>query len=111
MSIWDEIKKIKLVEIINQFKLGSFTINLGGVKHYHFNIPPQTEVKKLEGVRVTQAWEKEYAERLEQDIRNKEPRFTSLSEAYSADAQQHPQIPIVDQPFTDVRNGGAGFFS
>ena len=37
--------------------------------------------------------------------------FASLSEAYAADAQQHPQIPIVDSPFTDVRNGGTGFFS
>ena len=37
--------------------------------------------------------------------------FESLAEAYAADAQQHPQIPIVDSPFTDVRHGGAGFFS
>lgn len=31
---------------------------------------------------------------------------TQLVRAYSADALQHPQTPIVDQPFTDVRNGG-----
>ena len=30
----------------------------------------------------------------------------ALGAAYSADAQQHPQTPIVDSPFTDVRNGG-----
>lgn len=29
----------------------------------------------------------------------------ALSEAYAADAMQHPQIPIVHQPFTDVRGG------
>lgn len=30
----------------------------------------------------------------------------ALAEAYAADAQQNPQTPIVDQPFTDVRFGG-----
>ena len=29
-----------------------------------------------------------------------------LMKAYAADAMQHPQTPIVDQPFTDVRRGG-----
>lgn len=29
----------------------------------------------------------------------------ALSEAYAADAMQHPQTPILDQPFTDVRGG------
>jgi hypothetical protein len=28
-------------------------------------------------------------------------------EAFAADAQQHPQTPIQDQPFTDVRHGGS----
>ena len=37
--------------------------------------------------------------------------FMALSEAYATDAMQHPQTPIVDQPFTDVRNGGTGFFN
>ena len=31
---------------------------------------------------------------------------TAMAEAYSADAQQYPQTPIQDSPFTDVRNGG-----
>jgi hypothetical protein len=31
----------------------------------------------------------------------------ALSKAFSADAQQHPQTPIQDNPFTDVRNGGS----
>jgi hypothetical protein len=30
--------------------------------------------------------------------------FEALGAAYSADAMQHPQTPIVDSPFTDVRN-------
>jgi len=30
----------------------------------------------------------------------------AMGKAFAADAQQHPQIPIVDSPFTDVRNGG-----
>lgn len=30
----------------------------------------------------------------------------AMGEAYAADAQQNPQTPIVDQPFTDVRFGG-----
>jgi hypothetical protein len=30
-------------------------------------------------------------------------------EAFAADAQQHPQIPIQDSPFTDVRSGGDFF--
>ena len=30
----------------------------------------------------------------------------AMGEAFAADAQQHPQIPIQDSPFTDVRNGG-----
>ena len=30
----------------------------------------------------------------------------ALAKAFSADAMQHPQTPIVDSPFTDVRNGG-----
>lgn len=30
----------------------------------------------------------------------------AMAEAYAADAQQNPQTPIVDQPFTDVRFGG-----
>lgn len=30
----------------------------------------------------------------------------ALSEAFAADAQQSPQTPIQDNPFTDVRNGG-----
>jgi len=29
-----------------------------------------------------------------------------MAEAYAADAQQYPQTPIQDQPFTDVRFGG-----
>jgi len=31
---------------------------------------------------------------------------TAMAEAYAADAQQYPQTPIQDNPFTDVRNGG-----
>jgi len=31
----------------------------------------------------------------------------ALAEAFSADAMQHPQTPIVDSPFTDVRHGGS----
>jgi len=31
----------------------------------------------------------------------------ALGKAFSADAQQHPQTPIVDSPFTDVRFGGS----
>jgi hypothetical protein len=34
----------------------------------------------------------------------------ALGEAYTADAQQHPQTPIVDSPFTDVRYNGNGTF-
>jgi len=30
----------------------------------------------------------------------------AIGEAYAADAQQYPQTPIQDQPFTDVRFGG-----
>jgi hypothetical protein len=30
----------------------------------------------------------------------------AMGEAFAADAQQHPQIPIQDSPFTDVRYGG-----
>jgi hypothetical protein len=30
----------------------------------------------------------------------------ALAEAYAADAQQYPQTPIQDNPFTDVRFGG-----
>jgi len=30
----------------------------------------------------------------------------AISRAFGADAQQNPQTPIVDQPFTDVRFGG-----
>ena len=33
----------------------------------------------------------------------------AMAEAYAADAQQNPQTPIVDQPFTDVRFGGGTF--
>lgn len=33
----------------------------------------------------------------------------ALGKAFSADAQQHPQTPIQDNPFTDVRNGGLSF--
>jgi hypothetical protein len=36
-----------------------------------------------------------------------EQKFRSaMAEAYAADAQQYPQTPIQDQPFTDVRVGG-----
>ena len=31
----------------------------------------------------------------------------AMGEAFAADAQQHPQTPIVDSPFTDVRYGGS----
>ena len=31
---------------------------------------------------------------------------SSMAEAYASDAQQNPQTPIVDQPFTDVRFNG-----
>lgn len=79
MGILDIIKIPKLVEIVNQFKLGSVTINFGG-KHYHVSTPPKTEVKKLEGIQVTQDWEIEFAKKLEQDIKNKEPQFISLPE-------------------------------
>jgi hypothetical protein len=37
--------------------------------------------------------------------------LAALADAYAADAQQYPQTPILDQPFTDVRNGGTGFFN
>ena len=30
----------------------------------------------------------------------------AIGEAFAADAQQSPQTPIVDSPFTDVRHGG-----
>jgi len=41
-----------------------------------------------------------------------EQKFRSaMAEAYSADAQQYPQTPIQDQPFTDARfSGGLGDF-
>ena len=29
-----------------------------------------------------------------------------IGKAYAADAMQHPQTPIVDQPFNDIRRGG-----
>jgi hypothetical protein len=32
----------------------------------------------------------------------------ALANAMAADAMQHPQTPIQDQPFTDVRSGGFG---
>ena len=32
--------------------------------------------------------------------------LNQLAKAFTADAQQYPQTPIQDQPFTDVRNGG-----
>ena len=31
----------------------------------------------------------------------------ALAKAFAADAQQSPQTPIVDSPFTDVRHGGS----
>lgn len=35
----------------------------------------------------------------------------ALSKAFSADSMQHPQTPIVDNPFTDVRSGGGFGFN
>jgi hypothetical protein len=35
--------------------------------------------------------------------------LAALASAFAADAQQYPQTPIQDQPFTDVRNGGSFF--
>ena len=35
-----------------------------------------------------------------------EKHRVALAKAFSADAQQYPQTPIVDSPFTDVRHGG-----
>jgi len=32
--------------------------------------------------------------------------MAQLAKAFTADAQQYPQTPIVGSPFTDVRNGG-----
>lgn len=32
-----------------------------------------------------------------------------LAETMTIDSQQAPQVPIIDSPFTDVRNGGAFF--
>jgi hypothetical protein len=34
---------------------------------------------------------------------------TAISQARSIDSQSHPQVPIMDQPFTDVRQGGNYF--
>ena len=35
--------------------------------------------------------------------------LAALADGFAADAQQYPQTPILDQPFTDVRNGGNNF--
>jgi hypothetical protein len=35
---------------------------------------------------------------------------TAIGQARSIDSQSHPQQPIIDQPFTDVRRSGDAFF-
>lgn len=35
---------------------------------------------------------------------------TAIAQARTIDSQSHPQQPIVDQPFTDVRRSGNSFF-
>lgn len=36
---------------------------------------------------------------------------TAIGQARSIDSQSHPQVPILDQPFTDARRSGGHFFS
>lgn len=35
---------------------------------------------------------------------------TAIGQARTIDSQSHPQQPIIDQPFTDARRNGIGFF-
>jgi len=76
MTLWDKVKDLipKLVDIKNQLAEGNIYIFS---KHYEFNPPSEAERSKLQGVSITQDWEREFTENLHKKMEGLEKKLTS----------------------------------
>jgi hypothetical protein len=75
--------------------------------------PPTTQLPSYFVLALTYKLASEFALSVTDDTQKNalysQKHLAALADAFSADAQQYPQTPILDQPFTDVRNGGSFF--
>ena len=76
MSLWEKFKDIipiKLADI--KFQLTEGNVHIGD-KIYNVYLPQEADRSMLQGIAVTQEWEREYAEKLRKQIEKQEKHLS-----------------------------------